>query len=106
MAPEPASAKQRHYLQGLPNARGVREGDCQALLSEARAQVGEGGQRSVIPGGGAVQNERIKARTFHCQDAVKDRLPFVRWIGDYRGIAEQELYTILDFDPFIQQEEA
>jgi hypothetical protein len=43
MAPEPASAKQRHYLQGLPNARGVREGDCQALLSEARAQVGEGG---------------------------------------------------------------
>jgi len=39
MAPEPASAKQRHYLQGLPNARGVREGDCQALLSEARAQV-------------------------------------------------------------------
>jgi len=34
MAPEPASAKQRHYLQGLLNARGVRENGCQALLSE------------------------------------------------------------------------
>jgi hypothetical protein len=32
MEPEPASAKQRHYLQGLLNARGVREGDCQALI--------------------------------------------------------------------------
>jgi hypothetical protein len=32
MAPEPASAKQRHYLQGLLKARGVREGDCQALI--------------------------------------------------------------------------
>jgi len=32
MAPEPASAKQRHYVQGLLNARGVREDDCQALI--------------------------------------------------------------------------
>jgi hypothetical protein len=33
MAPEPASEKQRHYLCGLLKARGVRDGDCQSLIS-------------------------------------------------------------------------
>ena len=33
MAPEPASEKQRHYLCGLLQARGVRQADCQSLMS-------------------------------------------------------------------------
>ena len=33
MAPEPASEKQRHYLCGLLKARGVRQADCQSLMS-------------------------------------------------------------------------
>lgn len=33
MVPEPASERQRHYLCGLLKARGVREGDCQSLIS-------------------------------------------------------------------------
>jgi hypothetical protein len=33
MAPEPASEKQRHYLCGLLKARGVRQADCESLIS-------------------------------------------------------------------------
>ena len=33
MVPEPASEKQRHYLRGLLKVRGVRDEDCQSLMS-------------------------------------------------------------------------
>ena len=38
MAPEPASEKQLHYLQGLLKARGVRDGDCQLLIDAVYPQ--------------------------------------------------------------------